>query len=95
MFLTSLPGFGILRYAISTSIMVGAAPEYYAVWLTWRILSIPLPSWLYQKVDDMLYSTYQRLVLLFFEHGTGLKVSSLCGIEVLFRNIQSHHLIPF
>ena len=69
--------FGVIRYAISTSIMVGAAPEYYAVWLGWRILSIPLPSWLYQKVDDMLYSTYQRLVLLFFEHGTGLKVRHL------------------
>ncbi|XP_043242476.1 1-acyl-sn-glycerol-3-phosphate acyltransferase epsilon-like isoform X1 [Amphibalanus amphitrite] len=89
MFLTKLPGFGIIRYAISTSIMVGAAPEYYAVWLGWRLFSIPLPAWLYQKVDDMLYSTYQRLVLLFFEHGTGLKIYFYGDADEIFKKKEN------
>ncbi|XP_037076032.1 1-acyl-sn-glycerol-3-phosphate acyltransferase epsilon-like [Pollicipes pollicipes] len=89
MSLSKLPGFGIIRYAISTGIMVGAAPEYFAIWMGWRLISVPLPAWLYQKVDDMLYSTYQRLVLLFFEHATGLEIFFYGDADDIFKKNEN------
>ncbi|KAF4529225.1 hypothetical protein B566_EDAN017663, partial [Ephemera danica] len=59
-----------LRYAFSTAIMLGAAPEFLLLWSIWKGVSLLLPAWVYQVGDDFTYSIYQRLVLFFFNHCT-------------------------
>ena len=69
---------GLLRYLIAVTILAGAAPNYFLIWIVWRGISIFLPSQhIYQIGDDFLYSMYQRTVVFFFEHCTGQKVTTV------------------
>lgn len=60
---------------VPTIVMFGVVPQYFFIWIFWRIMSCLLPNWIYQAGDDIYYSVYQKLVLFFFEHVTGTKVS--------------------
>lgn len=72
--------FSVLAYAstikwiVPGSILLGSAPNFFFLWLTWRAITLMLPRKVYVAGDDFLYSLYQRLVLYFFEHGTGVEV---------------------
>ncbi|XP_013772705.1 1-acyl-sn-glycerol-3-phosphate acyltransferase epsilon-like [Limulus polyphemus] len=63
-----------LRMVVPTIVLFGVAPHYYMVWMLWRLVSLALPTYIYQKGDDFCYSLYQRLVLFFFENLTGTEV---------------------
>ena len=68
---------GLFRYTVSVIILGASAPNYFLVWAVWRGVSIVLPQHVYQIGDDFLYGLYQRMVVFFFEHCTGQKVSFL------------------
>ncbi|XP_076067635.1 1-acyl-sn-glycerol-3-phosphate acyltransferase epsilon-like isoform X2 [Oratosquilla oratoria] len=72
-----------IRYAFGSVFLLGVSPEYLAIWLGWRGMSLFLPSWMYQWGDDKLYSLYQRLVVFFFEHCTGLEVIMYGDVDAL------------
>ncbi|XP_076320039.1 1-acyl-sn-glycerol-3-phosphate acyltransferase epsilon-like isoform X2 [Tachypleus tridentatus] len=63
-----------LHMVVPTIVLFGVAPHYYLVWMLWRLVSLALPTYIYQKGDDFCYSLYQRLVLFFFENLTGTEV---------------------
>ena len=60
---------------VPTIVMFGVVPQYFLIWICWRIISCLLPNWIYQAGDDIYYSVYQKFVLFFFEHVAGTKVS--------------------
>ncbi|KAK2721899.1 1-acyl-sn-glycerol-3-phosphate acyltransferase epsilon-like isoform X2 [Artemia franciscana] len=62
------------RYIFASGFMFGSAPTFFVVWTGWRGISLLLPKWLFQKIDDDLFGAYQKLVLFFYEHITGLKI---------------------
>lgn len=64
-----------VKMVVPTIVMFGVVPQYFFIWIFWRIMSCLLPNWIYQAGDDIYYSVYQKLVLFFFEHVTGTKVS--------------------
>ncbi|CAL1529952.1 unnamed protein product [Lymnaea stagnalis] len=63
-----------LRWMIPSAIMLGAAPAYITVWGVWRVVSAALPRWVYVKGDDVLFATYHRNLLFFFEVVTGVEL---------------------
>ncbi|KAK2718077.1 hypothetical protein QYM36_006761 [Artemia franciscana] len=65
---------GHLHFICSAILIVGAAPTFLAFWLVWKILSLILPGWMYQEIDDIFFGSYQKYILFFFEHCSGLKV---------------------
>ncbi|KAK6188136.1 hypothetical protein SNE40_004386 [Patella caerulea] len=74
-----------LKWFAPTAIMLGTAPSYLTVWTTWRILTAILPSRFYRRGDDMLYSTYQRFLLFFFEHYTGVQIFLYGDVEAVLK----------
>ena len=63
-----------LKWIVPTCIMLGASPCYMTVWASWRALTAILPRRYYRFGDDVLYSSYQRFILFFFENITGVEV---------------------
>lgn len=59
---------------IPAIVIIGSAPPYYLIWITWKLFSLILPSWIYQKGDDICYCCYQRFILFFFENLSGMEV---------------------
>ncbi|XP_071451205.1 1-acyl-sn-glycerol-3-phosphate acyltransferase epsilon-like isoform X1 [Hetaerina americana] len=80
---------GVLRYVVSTVVMLGAAPELFFLWSIWKGVSLVLPPWAYQYGDDITYSIYQRLVLFFFHHCTGLQVYFYGDTEEVFKKKET------
>ncbi|XP_035224564.1 1-acyl-sn-glycerol-3-phosphate acyltransferase epsilon-like isoform X2 [Stegodyphus dumicola] len=70
-----------VKMVVPTIVMFGVVPQYFLIWLTWRVVSCLLPNWIYQAGDDIYYSVYQKLVLFFFEHVTGTKL-------ILYGNVE-------
>ncbi|XP_041359293.1 1-acyl-sn-glycerol-3-phosphate acyltransferase epsilon-like [Gigantopelta aegis] len=63
-----------LKWLVPTFIMLGASPCYMTVWAGWRALTAILPRRYYRFGDDILYSSYQRFILFFFENCTGVEL---------------------
>jgi lysophosphatidate acyltransferase len=64
-----------LRWSMSAAFMLGTAPNYFMVWMMWRLATLPLPSCVYEVGDDFMWGFYQKLILFFFEQCTSLEVS--------------------
>ena len=64
-----------LRWFLPASFLLGSSTTFITGWFPWRLLTAILPSKVYHYGDDIYYSLYQRLILFFFEHYTGLRVS--------------------
>ncbi|KAF2365380.1 Acyltransferase C-terminal domain [Trinorchestia longiramus] len=80
---------GLIRYGFGCAMLLGITPQYLAVWLVWRGITLPLPAWVYQWGDDHMYSLYQRLVLFFFETCTGVEVIMYGDSEKLLNAKES------
>jgi len=63
-----------LKWVAPTVLMVGSAPPFFLGHVLWRAATALLPSKVYQVGDDLMYSAYQRMVLFFFEHVTGVDI---------------------
>ena len=63
-----------LKWILPAVFMLGSAPTYLLIWCGWRTFTVILPTNVYIKGDDFLYSLYQKLVLFFFENYTGVEV---------------------
>ena len=63
-----------LRWTVSTAFMLGTAPNYFMLWMLWRVATLPLPGRVYEIGDDFLYGLYQKMILFFFEHSNNLEV---------------------
>lgn len=55
--------------------MIGVAPQYLAMWMSWRITSCLLPRRAYERGDELMYDMYQSLICFFFETYTGAEVN--------------------
>ena len=73
---TVLPFALSLKWTFPAVLMLGTAPNFICLWMSWRCASALMPKKWYHKGDDILYSMYQRYVLFFFENMLGLDVSS-------------------
>nr|XP_002120484.1 1-acyl-sn-glycerol-3-phosphate acyltransferase epsilon-like [Ciona intestinalis] len=58
----------------ATVIMVGVAPTFAMVHTGWRIASIVLPRRYFHYGEDFLWGSYQKVILFFFEHMTGVEI---------------------
>lgn len=72
--LNALYHMQIMRFAVPATVVLGVAPHYLFAWLTWRLMSFPLPRRLYERGDEFLYDMYQSLVCFFYETCTGAEV---------------------
>lgn len=63
-----------LRWMVPAGAILGSAPAFYTIWGTWRVASLVLPSRVYEKGDEFLYSLYQKLILFFFEKTLDTKI---------------------
>lgn len=72
--LTALCYMQSLRFAIPEAMMLGVAPQYLTVWMSWRLLSSVFPRRVYERGDEFLYDMYQSLICFFFETYTGAEV---------------------
>ncbi len=66
-----------IKWAIPAAFMFGTAPTYFVVWGGWRVITLLLPTRIYEAGDEFLYSMYQRMVLFFFENCSGVEVSKI------------------
>ena len=66
--------FGALQWVLPAIYMLGNGTTFMFFWLPWRIITLVLPSWVYEYGDEFLYSMYQRMIVFFYEHYTNLKV---------------------
>ncbi|XP_070557127.1 1-acyl-sn-glycerol-3-phosphate acyltransferase epsilon-like [Ptychodera flava] len=82
--LTALVYLQALRFAVPAFVMLGTSPCYVATLLVpWRVISAILPTRWYHAVDDVMYSCYQRMVVFFYEHYTGLEVVLYGDVDCL------------
>ncbi|XP_077991776.1 1-acyl-sn-glycerol-3-phosphate acyltransferase epsilon-like [Glandiceps talaboti] len=82
--LTALVYLQALRYAVPAFVMLGTAPHYFSLYLLpWKMISTILPTRWFHAVDDVFYSNYQRLVVFFYEHYTGLEVVLYGDVDAL------------
>lgn len=63
-----------VRTVVPTVCLVGMAPQTFIIWIGWRAVSLIMPVWLYQRVDDIIFGLYQRIILFFYEHVLGTEV---------------------
>ena len=59
--------------------MFACAPQCFLVWLTWRVVSLPLPARVYERGDELFYTLYQSMVVFFFENASGVEVIARLG----------------
>ena len=69
-----------LRFVIPEAIMLGVAPQYLVMWMSWRAVSCVLPRRTYERGDEIMYDMYQSLICFFFETYTGAEVQFECLI---------------
>ena len=72
-----------LRFAIPAAVMLGVVPQYFFVWLTWRLVSFPFPHRVFQRGDELMYDFYQSLVCFFFETYSGAEVQTVSSVQQL------------
>ena len=56
-------------------------PVYAAIWASARLVTLPLPAWLFEHVDLLLWREYQNFNRLFFELAAGVSVRLLLFIQ--------------
>ena len=64
-----------LHWLAPAAVMFGTAPCFLMLWWPARILTAVLPRRFYRRADDILFSSYIRLMLFFFENCSGIEVS--------------------
>ena len=78
-----------LKWTLPTAVMFGVVPGHTIFWGTWRAMTLFLPRQIFEIGDNFFWEFYQKLVVFFFEHYTGTKVSILSQktrqIVILFR----------
>ncbi|XP_014681533.1 PREDICTED: 1-acyl-sn-glycerol-3-phosphate acyltransferase epsilon-like isoform X1 [Priapulus caudatus] len=89
MFLTATVLINSCRIIVPAGILFSVSPSYYIVWLAFRSLSVALPSKVFKKGDEFLWSTYQRVVLFFFETLTGANIHIGGDLDVLFGSAKN------
>ncbi|XP_064642316.1 1-acyl-sn-glycerol-3-phosphate acyltransferase epsilon-like [Lineus longissimus] len=63
-----------LRFMLPAVGMLGVSPAFLTLWVPFKVLSTILPKRFFVRVDDSFYSFYQRLVLFYYEHYTGIQL---------------------
>ncbi|XP_006820614.1 1-acyl-sn-glycerol-3-phosphate acyltransferase epsilon-like, partial [Saccoglossus kowalevskii] len=81
--LTAIVYLQALKFALPAITMLGVSPCFMMIWGTWRSVSAVLPTRWYHAVDDIMYSNYQRLIVFFYEHYTGVEVLLYGDVDML------------
>uniref|UniRef100_H2YXC2 Phospholipid/glycerol acyltransferase domain-containing protein n=1 Tax=Ciona savignyi TaxID=51511 RepID=H2YXC2_CIOSA len=63
-----------LKASSATAIMVGVAPTVAIFHTGWRVVSIFLPRRCFHSGEDFLWGSYQKVIVFFFEHMTGVEI---------------------
>nr|CAB3220648.1 1-acyl-sn-glycerol-3-phosphate acyltransferase epsilon-like [Phallusia mammillata] len=64
-----------VRGTFGTIVMFATAPIYLVIHTGWRVVSILMPRRWFYKGDDFLWGSYQKLIVFFFEHTTGVEIN--------------------
>ncbi len=63
-----------LRWVPPAVIIIGSMVPYLNQWVIIRVLTLPLPTRVYQRLEERLYSNYQSVVGFFYEIWSGVEV---------------------
>ncbi len=66
-----------LRWVPPAVIIIGSMTPFLNQWVIIRVLTLPLPSRVYQRLEERLYSNYQAVVGFFYEIWSGVEVYRL------------------
>ncbi|XP_021375347.1 1-acyl-sn-glycerol-3-phosphate acyltransferase epsilon-like [Mizuhopecten yessoensis] len=72
-----------IRWAIPAVVMVGSAPFFLGLWGGIRLVTSILPRKCYRTGDDYLYTIYQRMVIFFFYHVSGVELLAYGDTDLL------------
>jgi hypothetical protein len=64
-----------LRWIPPGVTIVGTSCTFINFWVAIRALTLPLPGWVYRRLEEMLYSNYQAMVGFWYETWSGVEVS--------------------
>ncbi len=64
-----------LRWVPPAIVLLGTPPTYLTAWAAIRVVTLPFPEWVYQRLEEQLYSFYQAFVGFFYEGWSGVEVS--------------------
>ena len=67
--------------------LFGIAPIYCVIWALLRLVTLPFDRKVYASIDDILYSSYQKLVLFFCENVVGVEVRCSFICEKAFKSM--------
>ena len=63
-----------LRWVPPAVIIIGSMTPFLNQWVIIRVLTLPLPSRVYQRLEERLNSNYQAVVGFFYEIWSGVEV---------------------
>ena len=66
-----------LRWVPPAVVIIGNCTTYPTLWLALRLLTLPLPRWVFRGLEQRLYSHYQEMTGFFYETWSGVEVSLL------------------
>lgn len=74
MILTAPHVIRALRWIPPGVAILGSSCTFLNFWAAIRALTLPLPGWVYRRLDEMLYSNYQAMVGFWYETWSGVEV---------------------
>ena len=66
-----------LRWIPPGVTILGTSCTFLNFWAAIRALTLPLPGWVYSRLEEMLYSNYQAMVGFWYETWSGVEVHNL------------------
>ena len=63
-----------LRWIPPGVTILGTSCTFLNFWAAMRALTLPLPGWVYSRLEEMLYSNYQAMVGFWYETWSGVEV---------------------
>jgi len=93
MLLTLVAWLPQLRWLLPTAAMMGASPAYLTAVLLWRTVTLLLPRAAWRWGDDLLYSTYNRQCLFYFEKWTGTEILFYGDTDAVERRSKGENVL--
>ncbi len=63
-----------LRWVPPAVIIIGSMVPFLNQWVIIRVLTLPLPTRVYQRLEERLYSNYGSVIGFFYEIWSGVEV---------------------